>query len=253
MVQRSNWICVTLGFVGGCRTTPPAREAAPPVASAVESKAQSSVEDDWSEESVDLAPVEGRGYQLAVREFLLGDASARVSMVCTPSFSPEYLVAIVDPESADTAREQPARSPSVLTAAPTRQLWPHVEMRDLRCFQVNRFQAPIDEESAQLLCQAWESVVRRTRYPKPHYVLDENGKRCEGVALGADGTTYVFDTRRFRGEAWSPRGGLPARLVQFAEELRTLAQTDEAHRALQLARCLELARRLQDAAEKRPW
>jgi len=174
-------------------------------------------------------------------------------MVCTPSFSPEYLVAVVEAGGPDTTGGPKAREYSILTAAPSKQLWPHTEQRDFHGMKVERLQVPIDGESAQVICDAWESVVRRTRYPKPHYLFDEDGKRVESVSIGPDGTTYVFDTQRFRGEAWSPKGGLAARLVRFAEELRTLAQTDESHRAAHLARCREWAKTLQVAAEMRPW
>ncbi len=244
---------LALALVCGCRAPVHAPETAPPDPSSSEAKAQAFVEDDWSEETADLKPVEGRGYQYAVREFLLGEASPWVSMVCTPSFSPEYLVAVVDAGGSDKTGRPQAQSYSILTAAPSEQLWPHTEKKDFHGMKVERFLVPIDDESAQVICAAWESVVRRTRYPKPHYLFDENGKRSESISVGMDGTTYLFDTQRFRGEVWSPKGGLPARLLRFAEELRTLAQADESQRAAQLARCLESAKSIQTAAEKRPW
>jgi hypothetical protein len=253
MTTRAPVALAILALASGCRAPHHAPESAPPAASSSEAKAQESVEDDWSAESADLTPVEGRGYQYAVREFLLGEARACVSMVCTPSFSPEYLVAIVDAGGPDTTAQPQARSHSILTAAPLKQIWPHTEKRDFRYMKVERFQVPIDDDSAQVIIDAWESVVRRTRYPKPHYLFDEDGRRLESISVGMDGTTYVFDAERFRGEAWSPKGGLPARLVRLAEELRTFAQTDESQRAAHLARCLEFAKSLQAAAEKRPW
>jgi hypothetical protein len=42
-------------------------------------------------------------------------------------------------------------------------------------------------------------------------------------------------------------------IVELGDELRKYALLEESARPAQLARCLELAKKLQQAAERRPW
>ena len=176
---------------------------------------------------------------------LVEDTDTVFSMISEPSFTRSYAVALV------MGGDERACSIRFLAAAPAgtqRQL----SLRDSPASAI----AEIDATSAASLRDAWGLVVRRTRYPRPHYQtfeIDGRLQRVESHRMGLDGTSYRFESGKYRGTAWSPRAELTWGIVELGDALRDYALADERHRPTQLAHCLELAKKLQAAAERRPW
>jgi len=219
--------------------------AFPPIAT------QAAIPPQGDSDPQDLEPVETRrSYGARDPDPLLNDVDAEFSMVSMPSFSPAYAVALVF-DGADKPGEKfsdGAWRIHFVAEAPAgmRRLAKHEDPR-------RSADAGIDAASALKLQHAWESVVRRARYPRPRYVDGPDGERWESFRVGLDGTTYRFESGQYCGTTWSPKAELTWGIVELGDELRRYALLDETKRPAQLARCLELARKLQEAAEKRPW
>jgi hypothetical protein len=214
------------------------RAAPPPIATVAPSPGPG------DPEPQDLEPVETRkSYGARDPDPLLKDVDAEFSMVSMPSFSPAYAVALVGDES------EPRRWTIRFAADPLTEHRHLAKGEDPQ----RSASAGLDEKSALQLREAWESVVRRARYPRPRYVEDPDGQRWESHRLGFDGTTYRFESGEYCGTTWEPKAELTWGIVELGDALRKYALLDEAARPAQLARCLELARKLQQSAEKRPW
>lgn len=246
-------LAVALACLSSCKPdtpgTPPAalEVRLPPVAT------QPPVPADDDLEPQDLEPVDSRPHSCPpVFAQLVEGTDSILSMVCAPSFTRSYAVALVaegDERAAD--RDHSRCFVHYLAAVPGGTQRP-VRPTDPPASAI----AEIDEISAARLRDAWESVVRRTRYPRPHYQtveIEGRVERVESMRMGLDGTSYRFESGKYCGTTWSPKAELPRGIVELGDALRDYALADEAHRPQKLARCLELARKLQAAAERRPW
>lgn len=184
----------------------------------------------------------------------LASRSVRCSMICMPSFSPSYVLLLgCEDGSNDHANERhpTTRNWFVFTAkCPSEK--PRSRKNAVGAEGPRNSHVQIDEHSATTICDAWELVVRRTRYPKPR-VVSADGERMEEHSVQVDGTSYHFGFGTYRGDTVNPQTELPAGLVGLGDALRALATADEPARPARLARCLELAQKLKDAAEQRPW
>jgi hypothetical protein len=246
-------LAVTLASLPSCNPDTPGIQPdalelrLPPVAT------QPPVPTDGDVEPQDLEPTDSCRHAWPP-EFarLVEGTDSVLSMVCAPSFTRSYAVALVtegDEQAAD--RDHPRCFVHYIAAAPAGTQRP-ARPTDPPASAISE----IDASSAASIRDAWELVVRRTRYPRPHYeTIEIEGRveRVEWLRMGCDGTTYRFESGKYCGTTWSPKAELTWGIVELGDALRDYALADEAHRPQQLARCLDLARKLQAAAERRPW
>jgi hypothetical protein len=152
----------------------------------------------------------------------------QVWMIGLPSFSPEYAVILYSefelPDLQNGGKWDPddKRRWILEVATATQRIWhwkehPQgyvgpVELDPRRNVKVERIDIPVEKHIAIKLEEAWTAVTRQTRYPDKQY------------GGGADGETYQFYAGRCFGETWSPTDGLPAALVQSAENLIKIAK-----------------------------
>lgn len=185
----------------------------------------------------------------------IGAREIRCSMLCMPSFMPCYSVALAcdEEESGLRGTGDPRMGPwTVFIASPP----PRSGTSSRQAQQVQgaeRAHAELDARSATAIANAWELVVRRARNPRPRWEVLEDGTRVEWSSGHRDGVSYHFEFAEYRGDAWCPQTALPSGLVDLADALRAFVRADETARPAQLAHCVELAKELQSAAEKRPW
>ncbi len=200
---------------------------------------------DASPEPQDLEPVIMQPGIGSERSPLLEGADAEFSMICSPSFTPEYAVALIASDEPRSGRRFVIR----FAGAEPQRHKPLEKGEDPR----RHAEAEIDATSASQLQQAWRAVVKRAREPQPVYDYGPDGERREVHRAFIDGTSYRFDCGPLAGTTYMPKAELTSGIVELGEELRKYALLDEAARPAQLARCLELAKKLQAAADKRPW
>lgn len=189
------------------------------------------------------------------RDPAIGTREIRCSMLCMPSFAPCYSVALVCDEEESGLRgtgDPPMGTWTVFIANPppkSRSSSRHANPAQ----GPERAHAELDRRSAIAIANAWELVVRRARNPRPRWEVLEDGTRSEWASTPIDGVSYHFEFAKFRGDAWSPQTALPSGLVDLGDALRSFVRADEVSRPAQLAHCVELAKQLEAAAEKRPW
>ena len=104
------------------------------------------------------------------------------------------------------------------------------KLSELQGFE--RHEIPIEEEFANLMKDAWNSVLKQTRYAddEPRMVLD--------------GTNYIFGSGGLYGTTLSPdpESGIPVMLIELADQLRLLVQADEKDRDRIHKICIEQAK-----------
>ena len=196
-------------------------------------------------EPQELEPVTEKQGNGRVGSPLLEGVDAEFSMLCSPSFTPEYAVALIASGEPTSGRRFVIR----FAGAEPQRHKPLEKGEDPR----RQAEAEIDAASASSLQQAWKAVVKRAREPKPVYHYGPDGERDEVHRAFIDGTSYRFDCGQLAGTTYMPKAELTAGIVELGEELRKYALLDEKNRPPQLARCLELAKKLQTVAEKRSW
>lgn len=204
----------------------------------------------------DLHPVSARfaGDSWWSISALLVGGGAEATMVCEPSFSPQYAVALVRTEDPSTGTEDfPGLTWSLEVRVANRILKGTNSDFERRESRVTIHKMPVDAEDAAVIAGAWRAVVRRTRYPSPQYCYSPDGTRYEVGVHAVDGTMYRFRSRQFEGEAHSPTGGFAADLVELANGLRAAAEASPEDRATALKSCVHLARRIRQEVESAPW
>jgi len=103
---------------------------------------------------------------------------------------------------------------------------------------LNKKSVEIAPEFADAILGAWDSVLRKTRYPEADY-------------RGLDGATYQFYCRYgLFGEIWTPSTGLPRMITDLGHELCAVAKADEKDRKKHTEKSLELASAIRTATKK---
>jgi len=230
--------------------------------------------DDWCSPDADdgdltpIPPFEScDSYELAVRERLLAGVDDGISMVCIPSFRPEYALALVDARTESRSRPDGSDGPEVewtlVIVQAEKQIWglwprnseprPTADEIEKRA-PLKRTIIPLDAETASAIFDAWAQVVSRTRYHRPAIQTYPDGTReYVGKDMGSDGETYSFRAWANSGETWSPRRGMAGDLVRFADHLVELSGIEAASRAAALRKCRKEATQLFDSAQRQPW
>lgn len=227
--------------------------------------------EDWSSpdyDDGDLEPIGpercGDAYETAVRDLLFDGVDSGVSMLCIPSFSPEYSVALVDSSSERIARPEACASGAqpwrLVVSQATQQIWAIWPRTSALCSEaelaarvpIRRTSVPLDTETAAAIFDAWFQVVSRTRYPHPGIRTYPDGSReVAGDGTGSDGETYTFDALGYHGETWSPRRGMAGDLVRLADRLIRVAELEPAARGAELLACRREAVALFERGEPR--
>lgn len=211
-----------------------------------------------STELEDVAPLTSNffyGYKALVRRVVLPDGDVRAWMVARPSFTSEYGVALIAPDSKD---ESAPWTLTVVTTNVWRKLRTELDGRDEEelgpaDFESRSRSMSVGADSAWEIVNAFESVVRRARNPKPEYVFVE-GLRYELTnGGGRDGTNYDFCAGEFQGRTWSPEAGPAAELVVLADQLVAMIDADTGMRDEWLRNCVANARALRERVEALPW
>ncbi len=154
---------------------------------------------------------------------------AELWMVVKPSFLPEFGVILRRQrdfaESDDPFSDEVVAEKWLLELVEAKeQIWKWKRLDestmalDIRVTnELNKKSLEVTKEFAVAVCAAWESVLRKTRYP-------ERGYR------GLDGTTYQFyRSPELHGEIWSPTEGLPSMLTDLGSKLVELARAEKAN------------------------
>ena len=145
-------------------------------------------------------------YDQAVRKTLLSEAtdSPFLRMIVEPSFQPEWVVDVLEPDG-DHAVVRVVTAKSSVWSGGT----PVVSSTTTE-------DGAIPAELAGLIKRTWVLALRGTRYPKP------------SNTIGLDGTTFEFVSfvegeGNLAGQAWSPEdGSIPGMLVEEGVMLRNL-------------------------------
>ena len=217
----------------------------------------------------DLEPEEGlfafgdRPYHAAVSDILLGSAPYRqCQMVFLPSFQREQAVYMV---RGDDKKGVPATVVAVemkdqlhgammklLYKKGTKSFYPVGNAAERKALgriprAVRRHEAPLDATTANLLEEAWLTVLGRVRYAPP-----------EGSVGGADGESfhaahYMRNVGYRTGKTWSPEvGTIAADLVALARTLREFAVVPGVEREAVRRKLADQAQRLVERARKEP-
>lgn len=197
----------------------------------------------------DIQPLRSQepDYVTQAIEVLDDRSDSEVWMVSCPSFTPASSVAITSP-----GRDAPTGTPWRLDAAQAQALIHHESQED-RVPVVRRYSTELSERDAWLIVDAWSTVVRRARNPKPEYYVFDDGKRMELGSRCFDGTEYRFVGGEFAGRAHSPGPGLARDLVALGERLYWVAASPPEHQAELIAECVRMADALRTKAEAAPW
>jgi hypothetical protein len=90
---------------------------------------------------------------------------------------------------------------------------------------------PIDKEFSILMEDAWESVLKQTRYK------DKNKN-----IFTLDGTSYVFGVDRLCGMTGSPKSGTTLMMINLGEQIEQLVHAEESDREKIRKKCIEMAK-----------
>lgn len=184
------------------------------------------------------------GYDRAVFDSLIGKEAASLWMIVMPSFSEEYAV-VLRPERLPRSEEDGAsgyissgRSILELVIVKHRiRRWkdaaPGQVVLDIQVTKdVRRSHAVVEKAFADVLSEAWDALLKRTRY-------------AETPPSFLDGAAYRFQSgRRLHGEGFSPLAGLPLKLAMLGEKLADLTETAEEARSALMDEALALAREI---------
>jgi hypothetical protein len=156
------------------------------------------------------------------------------SVICLPSFRPEWIVRILDKKNGRFA---------VLLTEAEEHIWgAYWHKRDPREIKVRRKQATLDPELARRLVDAWRRMLVGVRHRRQD-------------RMGLDGVNYHFACLGFgcetlSGRTWSPPPESPAgRLVALSESLREYAESKCSRLAEAGERIGREVARLEDVAE----
>jgi hypothetical protein len=165
-------------------------------------------------------------------------------MLGKPSFEPEYAVILrheLNYAKSDDPFDRKIESEKwvVEGVESKKQIWRWKETEgggsvlDIQVTKdVIRHQTEVTKEFASQMFLAWESVLRRTRYPDEDY-------------RGQDGATFQFYCyNNFFGEVWTPRKGLPSMLTDLGHRLADVAKATDEGRPKLLAECVEIAQKI---------
>lgn len=181
------------------------------------------------------------GYDLAVFQSLVGYQSAELWMIGRPSFGPEYAVILrciqkfADSENIFNRKVESEKWVVEYVEA-KKQIWRFKDREeggmelDIKVTkELNRNSIEVSNGFADAMHSAWESVLKRTRYPDADY-------------KGLDGITYQFYCRdELFGEIWSPHTGTPRMIADLGHKLGEAAKADKKVQAKLLKECLKLA------------
>jgi len=184
------------------------------------------------------------GYDQAVFRSLLGNQRAELWMIGKPSFSPEYVVILRHIQKfaeSDDGFDRTVESEKwvVEYVEAKKQIWRWKDLEggmmelDIKVTKdLNRKSTEVSKEFAHIMHSAWESVLKKTRYPDADY-------------RGLDGATYQFysDYGLF-GEIWTPFTGTPRMITDLGHKLGEVAKADKKDRDRLLEECLKLAKEL---------
>jgi hypothetical protein len=199
------------------------------------------------------------GYDQAVFRSLIGDDPGELWMVGKPSFSPEYAIIIrheIKYRKSDDPFEHKIQSEKWIVehTEAKKQIWKmkkvggdrlvsgfHVtySVMDIHVTKdVIRHRAEVTEEFSSLMFDAWNSVLRKTRYTDIDY-------------RGLDGSTFQFYCHgNLFGEIWSPESGLPSMLTELGRKLAEVARAEAKDRSKLLAECVGLAKNIKAETQK---
>jgi hypothetical protein len=201
----------------------------------------------------DLEPVDElltRTDQEIVRRLLLGDPPGDFWMLCTPSFTPPFAVAITESEAASAPGASTAH-PTVLYAIEVARVDKLVEP-DQAPPHITHDKLAIDVESMKSITGAWRAIVRRARYKEPEYAIDESGEQVEITYFVRDGVGFEFQVGEFHAKTRSPGPGLASDLINLARDLIACVEMPRANQPAALSKCVETAKKLRADAERAP-
>lgn len=184
------------------------------------------------------------GYDQAVFQSLIGKDPGELWMIGKPSFGPEYAV-VLRHELTYSNPEEPFDRTIALEkwmierVEAKRQIWRwrqlcggRMELDIHATKDVIRQRSEVTKDFASQMLLAWESVLRKTRYPDEDY-------------RGLDGTTFQFYCRHnFFGEVWTPRTGLPNMLTELGHRLADVVKASDEARPKLVAECVEIAKKI---------
>ena len=149
-------------------------------------------------------------YEARARSLLTRDIGYDATMVCLPSFEPEWAIGVGEAKGSERA--------VVTFREMDRQIW-GAKKGSKPTFKQKV--APIDDRTAAMIHRCWERMLLETRYRLPSDDIS-----------GLDGETYHFASGSgMNGYVWSPDADtLPGRLVALAAALREFASAPEANR-----------------------
>jgi hypothetical protein len=199
----------------------------------------------------------------ALRDALLADEVGPCWMVFNPSNASAYALSLALDASGVSPIDGPQRMTCTLRLGETKEpRWRPDVQRSAHSsdaaryaeerLHVQRSFMTINEDDAQKLARAWRAVVSRTRYSN---FRSQAGLAARPFSQGVarfDGDVYHFGVDGLAGGIESGRGGLAGGLADLADQLRKCVQAPEAERLTRLRKCLNLATKLQAAAERSP-
>ena len=197
-----------------------------------------------------MAAYDPDGYDQAVFQSLIGKELGELWMIGRPSFGPEYAVILrhqVTYANPDEPFDRTISSEKwiVERVEAKKQIWRWKDLEGGRMeldIQVTkdviRQSSEVSKEFASMMIAAWESILRRTRYPDEEY-------------RGLDGVTFQFYCHyNLFGEVWTPRTGLPNMLTDLGHRLADLAKADDQARPKLVAECVEIAEKITAETQK---
>lgn len=185
-----------------------------------------------------------------LRQLLLENTESDCWMVCVPTFQPAYAVALIDPDRSGFSSIAHSRNANWAIDVIAADV---AEWKNPSVVRTTKRSLVVDAATGRTLASAWRAVVRRTRYEAPEYVTAEDGQRVETHTVTADGAGYEFRAERFQGQTRSPREGLASKIVRLAVALRDWVEKPAVNQPAALSECVEMAKKLQDEAERAPW
>lgn len=197
-----------------------------------------------------MAAYDPDGYDQAVFKSLIGKDLGELWMIGRPSFGPEYAVILRHEVTYSNPEEPFDRTISsekwvVERVEAKKQIWRWKDLEGGRMEldihvtnEVIRQSSEVTKEFASTMFSAWESVLRRTRYP---------GEDDRGL----DGVTFQFYCHyNLFGEVWTPRTGLPNMLADLGHRLADLAKAGDEARPTLVAECVEIAKKITAETQK---
>jgi len=197
-----------------------------------------------------MAAYDPDGYDQAVFQSLIGKDPGELWMIGRPSFGPEYAVILrheVTYANSDEPFDRRITSEKwvIERVEAKKQIWRWKELDGGRMEldihptkDVIRQRSEVTKDFASKMFSAWESVLRRTRYPDEDY-------------RGLDGATFQFYCHyNFFGEVWTPRTGLPIMLTELGHHLGDVAKAGDEARPKLVTECVELATKITAETQK---